>query len=75
MKGDNLNQPNPEVSTYTDPNSQWIIPMLLSSPNPSRLTKNIIKKNRRSTTSGQYEQFHRRKNTIFRQRKPARNQI
>lgn len=44
MKGDNLNQPNPEVSTYTDPNSQWIIPMLLSSPNPSRLTKNIIKK-------------------------------
>ncbi|CAG8529751.1 26141_t:CDS:2 [Gigaspora margarita] len=44
MKGDNLNQPNPEVSTYTDSNSQWIIPIPLSSPNSSRLMKNMIKK-------------------------------
>ncbi|CAG8626317.1 10102_t:CDS:2, partial [Dentiscutata heterogama] len=30
MKEKNLNQPNPEVSTYTNPNFQWVIPTPLS---------------------------------------------
>ncbi|CAG8809625.1 6346_t:CDS:2, partial [Gigaspora rosea] len=51
MKEEELKQPNPEVSTCTNPNSQWIIPMPLLDklfiifycPDSSRLTKDVIK--------------------------------
>jgi hypothetical protein len=45
MKGGEQHQPNPQISTHTDPQAQWIIPMPSTGLNwQSFLNKTINKK-------------------------------
>src|SRR5436190_1912410 len=58
MKGDEQTRPNPSVSTPTNPNSEWIIP--IPSTNQNNHSQNEIAELNRSTKDNIKEELRRR---------------